>query len=78
MQTLTVEQVNAVNGGSLAGDIGMIVAIGWSSGVMGVGTGAVAGSIIPGAGTLAGGVVGGLVAFGIGVGAGIGYVLSKE
>lgn len=78
MQTLTMEQVNVVNGGSLAGDVAMVLAIGWSSGVVGVGAGAIAGSVVPGAGTLAGGVIGGVVGFGVGALAGIGYALSQD
>lgn len=70
MQTLSSEQVEAVNGGTLAGDIAMGAAGAWASTV----AGAAAGSIVPGAGTLAGAAAG----FVLGTAIAVGYALTQH
>ncbi|HHZ21682.1 TPA: hypothetical protein HH295_07090 [Xanthomonas vasicola pv. zeae] len=70
MRELTANEIEMVDGGTLAGDIAFTAASGWSAGVMGTGVGLVFGGPV-------GGIAGGLVGFGIGVGAGIGYILAQ-
>lgn len=70
MRELTQGEVEEVSGGTLAGDVAMGLAGGWSSGIVGLGTGAVIG-----------GPLGGVVGFGVGFVLGgamlLGYALCK-
>lgn len=70
MRELNLDEIDAVNGGTRAGDIAMGVAGAHASGVVGLGVGMVVG-----------GPVGGLIGYGAGVALGsliaIGYTLAR-
>lgn len=71
MRVLTVDEVEAVSGASVSGEIAMTLAIGWAGTVAGAAAGTM---VAPGAGT----IVGGLVGFGVGSMAGVGFVLATS
>ncbi|MBW3549837.1 MAG: bacteriocin [Proteobacteria bacterium] len=68
MREMNVMEIEAVNGGTDAGDIAMGAAGAWASTV----TGAAIGSVVPGVGT----VIGAAAGFGLGVLIVVGYTLA--
>jgi hypothetical protein len=70
MRELKNNEIEAVSGGTVAGDIAMGAAGAWASTV----AGAAVGSVVPGVGT----VVGAAAGFGLGVLITVGYALANK